>query len=69
MTPINIQFKVVGLVPVNIDVFEIVISCQQRQKIVLNHCSYCIYIICMILMFLQCVSTVIIVYITLSTPE
>ena len=35
MTPINIQFKVAGLVPFNIDVFEIVISCQQRQKIVL----------------------------------
>ena len=36
MTQLNIKFKVAGLVPVNRDVFEIVISCQQRQKIVLN---------------------------------
>ena len=31
MTPINIQFRVAGLVPDNIDVFEIVISCRQRR--------------------------------------
>ena len=36
MTPINIQFRVAGIVPVNRDVFEIVILCRQRQDIVLN---------------------------------
>ena len=38
MTPINIQaeFRVAGLVPVNRDVFEIVITYRQRQDIVLN---------------------------------
>ena len=36
MTPINIQFRVAGLVPVNRGVFEIIISCQQRQEIVVK---------------------------------
>ena len=36
MPPINIQFRVAGLVPENRDVFEIVISCEQRQEIVLT---------------------------------
>ena len=36
MTPVNIQFRIAGLVPVNSNVFEIVISCRKRQDIVLN---------------------------------